>query len=78
MVQKKTYVFTEAPEEGISTCRSKGSKGDWIERTCDFVMAKRSLQGQIKNMEVVEDFELKPHKAVAFLVERDVRSLPRI
>ena len=29
------------------------------------------LQGKIKNMEVVEDFQSRPHKAVTFLVERE-------
>ena len=29
------------------------------------------LQGNIKNTEVVKDFESCPHKAVTFLVERD-------
>ena len=28
-------------------------------------------QGQIKNMEVMEDFESRPHKLLTFLVESD-------
>ena len=64
-------MFIEAPGEGVSTCRSKGPKCELIERTCDYVIASHSLQGKIKNMEAVEDFESRPYKAVAFLVERD-------
>ena len=45
-----------------------------IERTYDYVVASRSLLGEIKNMEVVEDFESRPHEAVAILVERQKAS----
>ena len=48
-----------------------GPKGEPVEITFDFVIPSRSLQGQIKNMVVVEDFESRPHKA-AFLAERDM------
>ena len=34
-------------------------------------IASQRLQGKIKNMEVVEDFESRPHKVVTFLVDRD-------
>ena len=57
--------------EGISSCRSKGPTDELIERTYDCVIASQSPQGEIKNMEVVEDFEPRPHKEVTFLVERD-------
>ena len=56
-------MLIEARKEGIPTCRSKSSKGEAIERRYDYVMAGRSLQGKIKNIEVVEDFEPRPHKA---------------
>ena len=59
-----------APKEA-QTCRSKGSQGEWIERTCDYVIACRSLRGKFSQMKVVEDFESRPHKAVSFVVERD-------
>ena len=48
------------PKEA-STCRSKGPKGEWIERTYDYVIASGSLTGKISQMEVAEDFESKPH-----------------
>ena len=67
---KEECVSIEAPEQGISTSRSKCSKGEAIERTYDYVIASRSLQGKIKNMEVVEDLESRP-LAVTFVVERD-------
>ena len=47
-----------------TTCRSKGPKGEWIERTNDEVIASGSLKGNILQMEVVEDFESRPHEAV--------------
>ena len=63
------HLFIEAPGEGISSCRFTGPKGDLIESAYDSVLASQSLQEKIKNMEVVEDFESRPHKAVTFQVE---------
>ena len=54
-----------------STCRSKGSKGERNEITSDYVIACNSLKGNIAQMEVVEDFESRPPKAVSFTVERE-------
>ena len=51
---KEKFLIIGAPEEGISTCRSKGPKGEVAEITCDYVIASRSLQGEIKNMGVVK------------------------
>ena len=65
------HVFNGAPGEGISTWRSNGPNGELIERMYVYVIASHSLQGKIKIMEVVEDFESKPRKAVTFLVERE-------
>ena len=65
------HMFIEATEEGVSTCRSKGPNGELIERTYDYVIASHSLQGKIKKINVMEDVESRPHKAVIFLVERD-------
>ena len=64
-------MFTVAPKEA-STCRSKGPQGEWIERTCDYVIASHSLRGEIAQMEVMEDFESRPHNAVSFVVERNM------
>ena len=50
-------MFIKAPGEGVSTSRSKGPNGEFTERTYDYFIASHSLQGEIKNMEVVEDFE---------------------
>ena len=60
----------EAPKE-VSTCRSKGPRGELIERTYDYVIASRSLKGKITKIEVVKDFESRPHKAVPFQVDRE-------
>ena len=38
-----------------STCRSKGAKGEWIEKVYDNVIACSSLEGNISQMEEVED-----------------------
>ena len=50
--------------EGISTCRSKGFNRELIEKRVDDVIASQSLQGKIKNMEAVEDFESRRQKVV--------------
>ena len=67
---QKEQMHVVAPEEA-STCRSKGPKGEWIERTYDNVIASGSLEGKISQMEVVEDFESRPQKAVSFVVARE-------
>ena len=59
-----------APEEA-STCRRKGAKGEWIEKSYDNVIACHSVKRNISQMKVVEDFESTPHKAAPFVVERD-------
>ena len=69
---QRELMHVVAPKEA-STCRSKGPKDEWIERTCDFVIASGSLKGKISQMEVVEDFESRPHEAVSFLVKREKR-----
>ena len=55
---------------GVSTCRSKNAKGEWVENVNDYVTACSSLKGRISDMTVIEDFEPRPHKAVTFVVER--------
>ena len=44
-----------APEK-VSTCRSEGAKGDWIEKVHDYVVACNSLKGKMSKMKVVEEF----------------------
>ena len=68
---KSKHMLSEAPGQGVSTCISKGAKGEFIEITYHHVIASRRLQGRIKKMEVVEDFESRPHKAVTFMVKRE-------
>ena len=58
-----------APKEA-PTSRSEGSKLEWIERTCDYVIACCSLKGNISQMMAVEDSEWRPQKAASFVVER--------
>ena len=47
---KSRHMFIEAP--GVST--RKGPNGEFVERTYDHVIASHSLQGKIKDMEVVD------------------------
>ena len=49
--------------EKASTCRSKGTRREWIEKVCDYVIACQSLKGKNSKMEVVEDFEPRHHKS---------------
>ena len=53
-------MFIKAPKE-VSTCRANAPNGELIERTYDHVTSSRSLKGKITKMEVVEDFESRPH-----------------
>ena len=54
------------PSGGVSTCRSTGPhKENWLKHI-DHVSAFREFQGEIKNMQVVEDFELTRHQGVIF------------
>ena len=57
------------PPNEVSTCRLKGPKGEWIDKTYGFVIACNCLRRKISQMEVVEDFESGPHKAVSFVME---------
>ena len=59
-----------APEKA-STYRSKSAKGEWIVKVYDLVICVFSPIRKISKMEVVEDFESRPHKAVSFVVERE-------
>ena len=67
---EREQMHAVAPKEA-STCRSKSPEGEWIERTCDYVIASGCPKGKVLHMEVVEDFESRPHKAVSFVVERE-------
>ena len=66
---RKDQVHVIAPE-GVSTCRSKNAKGEWVEKVYDNVTACSSLKGRISDMKVIEDFQSRPDKAVTFAVER--------
>ena len=49
----------------------QGPNGELLERTYGYVIAIRSLQGNIKDVKVLQEFESRPHKPIAFQVERD-------
>ena len=66
---RKELVYVTAPE-GVSTCRSRSAKGELVEKACDYAMACSSQKGRISDMQVKEDFESRPHKAVTFVVQR--------
>ena len=50
---------------GVSTCRSKNVKGEWVEKVHDYVIACSSLKGRISDTKI--DFESRPHTAVTFV-----------
>ena len=70
---QKELMHVVAPKEA-STCRSMDSKGEWVERTNDYVMVCHSLRRNISQMKVVENFESRPHKAE----EWNERMLPKV
>ena len=41
-----------------------------MEKVYDSVTACSSVKGRISDMQVLEDFESRPHKAITFVVER--------
>ena len=61
--------------EGVSTCRSRSAKGEWVEKVFDSVIAGSSLKGRISDMQVTEDFE--SNKAVTLVVERRKAGMER-
>ena len=61
--------------EGVSTCRSRSAKGEWVEKVFDHVTAGSSLKGGISDMQVMEDFE--SNKAVTFVGERREAGMER-
>ena len=69
LLVSKRSMYVMAPE-GVSTCRSRSAKGEWVEKVYDCVIASSSLKGSISDMQVVESFESRPHKAVTFVVKR--------
>ena len=66
---KEERMFIEAPHEDVSIRRSTGSKGELIERACDFVIVSKNLQGQKKNMLWII-LSSGRTKAVTFQVEK--------
>ena len=63
--------------EGVSTCRSKNAKGEWVDKVFDHVMACSSQKEIISDMMVTEDFESRPQKAVTFVVKREKTGMER-
>ena len=58
-------MLKEAPNGGIYVSIYRPRR-ELIERTYDDVIASEDFLGTIENADVVEDFESRPHKAVAF------------
>ena len=71
LVQKADTCSLRRQWKAFQLADPEGPNGELIERTYDHAIASHSLQGRIKNMEVVEDFESRPHKEATFLVERN-------
>ena len=68
---KEEYKKIAALKVGVSTCRSIRQKGELIERTYDYVITGKSVEGKIHNLKVVEDSGSRPHTTVTFQVEKD-------
>ena len=58
-------MLKEAPNGGVHVSIYRPRR-ELIERTYDDVIASEDFLGTIENADVVEDFESRPHKAVAF------------
>ena len=56
--------------EGVSSCRSKNAEGERVEKVHDNVIACNGLEGKFSKISVTEDFESRPHMAVAIVAER--------
>ena len=69
MVQRNVHVHRSA-RSGNFYLPIHRPKGELIERMYDHGIARKSTQGQIKNMEVVKVFESRPHTRQLLLVER--------
>ena len=65
------HMCSKAPTVGISTCRGNVPNGEMIERRYGYVIASRSLKGEIKQMQVPENFASRLHKAITFVVARE-------
>ena len=63
--------------EGVSTCRSRSAKGEWVEKVFDYVIACSSLKRRISDMQVTQDVQSRPHEAVTFVVERRKAGMER-
>ena len=63
--------------EGVSTCRSRSGKGEWVEKVYDCVLPCSNLKGRISDMQAIENFETRPHKAVTFVVKREKAGMER-
>ena len=64
---RKDRMHVIAPA-GVSTSRSRIAEGEWVEKVYDYVMACSCLKGKFSDMQVMEDFASRPHKAVTFIV----------
>ena len=62
LLLQRSQMHVVAPEKA-STYRSQSSTGEWIKKVYDYVIARSSLKRKISQMEVMEDFEWRPHKA---------------
>ena len=77
MVQRNVHVHRSA-RSGNFYLPIHRSKAELIERMYDHGIARKSTQGQIKNMEVVKVFESRPHTRQLLLVERQGFSTLRV
>ena len=67
---QKNRMHVVAPEKA-STCRSKGTKVERMEKVLRLRHCVSQPQEEKSLVKVVEDFESRLHKAVSSVVERD-------
>ena len=60
--------YVERGTERWCLCVDLQARKELIGRTFDYVMVSEDFLGKIKNVDVVEDFQSRPHEAVTFKV----------
>ena len=79
-IQKSLWFTGKCIDHWSVKSRNLQLSAHWPTRRIDwdcmfaYVIANRSLQGNIKMMDVVEDFESRPQKALTFVVKRNMET----
>ena len=60
---ERTMIIRVAAAD-VSTCRSKGPDGVEVQRMYDYVVACNDFWVKLRKVEVVDDYDSRPHKLV--------------